>query len=77
MYTREVYEAIGEYDPSAALVEDYDYWVRVSKRFRMQRLLEPLYYYRYHPRALTAVHPPGEVALRAQTVKRQHGLSRA
>lgn len=77
MYTREVYEAIGEYDCLAPLVEDYDYWVRVSKRFRMQRLLDPLYYYRYHPQSLTATWPPSEVAVRLEAVKQHHGLSQA
>ena len=53
LYHRRVYEEIGEYDPEAYLAEDYDYWIRISKRFRMQRLRVPLYYYRLHQDSLT------------------------
>jgi len=71
MYTREVYEAIGEYDCSAPLVEDYDYWVRVASSFRMQRLLTPLYYYRYHDKSLTSLYSADEVARRFDLVRRR------
>jgi hypothetical protein len=53
LYHRRVYEEIGEYDPDTYLAEDYDYWIRISKRFRMQRLRIPLYYYRLHKDSLT------------------------
>ncbi len=53
LYERKVYETIGDYDTAAFLNEDYDYWIRVSKRCKMQRLLKPLYYYRYHEESLT------------------------
>lgn len=46
MYTREVYEAVGEYDPELFLVEDYDYFMRIAKRFRMCHIPDPLYYFR-------------------------------
>jgi glycosyltransferase involved in cell wall biosynthesis len=46
MYTREVYEAVGEYDPELFLVEDYDYFIRIAKRFRLRHIPEPLYYFR-------------------------------
>ena len=44
LYTRRVYRDVGDYNSDAFLVEDYDYWVRVSKRFKMQRILAPRYY---------------------------------
>ncbi len=72
-----MYEQVGDYDPGAVLVEDYDYWVRVSKRFRMQRLIEPLYYYRYHPQSLTSKHSAEDVARRFDVVRQQNGLSTA
>ena len=53
LYHRRVCEEIGEYDPDTYLAEDYDYWIRISKRFRMQRLRRPLYYYRLHKDSLT------------------------
>jgi hypothetical protein len=52
MYTRRVYESVGEYDPELFLVEDYDYFIRIAKRFRICHLAEPLYYFRRHDDAL-------------------------
>lgn len=46
MYTRKVYEAVGEYDPELFLVEDYDYFIRIAKRFRLCHIPKPLYYFR-------------------------------
>lgn len=46
MYTRRLYEEIGEYDPELFLVEDYDYFIRASQRFRLCHIPEPLYYFR-------------------------------
>lgn len=46
MYTREVYEAIGEYDPELFLVEDYDYFIRIAKCFAVKHIGEPLYYFK-------------------------------
>ncbi|MFN8496848.1 MAG: glycosyltransferase [Anaerolineae bacterium] len=53
LYRRDVYEAVGEYDPEYYLAEDYEYWLRVYRRFTMQPLSEALYYYRVHPESLT------------------------
>ena len=52
MYARGVYEAVGEYDPELFLVEDYDYFMRIAKRFRTCHIAEPLYYFRRHDDAL-------------------------
>ena len=46
MYTRKVYETVGEYDPELFLVEDYDYFMRIATRFRLCHIPEPLYYFR-------------------------------
>ena len=46
LYTRKVYEAIGDYDPELFLVEDYDYFIRVAQRFTLCHIPEPLYYFR-------------------------------
>jgi glycosyltransferase involved in cell wall biosynthesis len=54
LYRREVAAAVGEYRTRFALVEDYDYWLRVAKRFRIAPLSEPLYRYRLHPESLTS-----------------------
>lgn len=53
LYRRRVYEEIGGYNQNAFLVEDYEYWVRVYKRFNMERLDKYIYWYRIHPNSLT------------------------
>ena len=52
MYTRKVYEEIGDYDPELFLVEDYDYFIRISKTFDMCHMNEPLYYFSRHDQSL-------------------------
>jgi len=46
LYTRTVYQEVGDYDPELFLVEDYDYFIRIQKRFRICHIAEPLYYFR-------------------------------
>ncbi|MBI5752379.1 MAG: glycosyltransferase [Hydrogenophilales bacterium] len=46
MYTRKIFEEIGDYDPELFLVEDYDYFIRASQRFRFCHIPEALYYFR-------------------------------
>jgi len=73
LYRRKVYETVGEYDPAFVLVEDYEYWLRVAKRFRMQRLFRPLLYYRYHKDGLTMKFSD-EVEKKKQMVRRLRTL---
>ena len=74
LYARKVYEAVGEYDSVAFLAEDYDYWVRVSKQFKMQRLFRPMYYYQLHKNSLTSKYSASEVQEKVQEVKDLHSL---
>lgn len=53
LYTRRVYETIGDFNPDYELVEDYEYWIRVSKKFKMHHLPQILYIYGEHSRSLT------------------------
>ncbi len=76
LYKRKVYEAIGDYDAAASLNEDYDYWIRVSKRFNMQRLFKPLYYYRYHEESLTGKFGVDEINRQARLVWQRNQKSR-
>ncbi len=55
LYTRRVYEAIGEFNPRLEWMEDYDYWLRVEKKFAMRRLAKTLYLYGDHPQSLTSL----------------------
>lgn len=53
LYTRAVYEQIGDYDPTLFLCEDFDYWQRIFARFRVLPIEETLYAYRDHASSLT------------------------
>lgn len=61
IYKRDVYNKIGNYDSEMLLVEDYDYWLRVYKIFKMKRINEKLYYIRVHDQSLTSRYDSGEV----------------
>lgn len=52
MYTREVYKHIGDYDPELFLNEDYDYWMRIARQFRLQHIPRSLYYFRRNEESL-------------------------
>lgn len=54
MYRREVHEELGGYDVNRFLVEDWDFWLRASMKFKLKPLKEDLYLYRMHERSLTA-----------------------
>jgi len=53
LYTRHVYETVGDYDPDALYVEDFDYWQRIFMRFQVAPVYEILYHYRSQKGALT------------------------
>ena len=54
LYKREVHEALGGYDVSTFLVEDYDFWLRASIQFKLVALHEDLHLYRFHEGTLTS-----------------------
>jgi glycosyltransferase involved in cell wall biosynthesis len=54
LYTRRVYERTGGYNPNYEMVEDYDYWMRICRRFGAVHCARPLYLYRYHAASLTS-----------------------
>lgn len=54
MYRHAVMEEVGEYARDLFLAEDYDYWLRVSAKFRLAALHRDLYLYRAHPQSLTS-----------------------
>ncbi|MCI5648699.1 MAG: glycosyltransferase [Fusicatenibacter sp.] len=60
LYTRKVYEVVGDYDPNLFLCEDYDYWLRIFASFPVTYLDEILYAYRRHEKALSVTHMDGQ-----------------
>lgn len=69
MYTRDVYENVGEYDPECILVEDYDYWQRIFHYTDKVSVIEEILYdYRMHAGALTSTMSKIEHAQRLENV---------
>jgi len=54
MVHREVIDAVGGFDESLRTGEDYDFWLRVTRRFRVAKLARTLARYRIHPHSATA-----------------------
>jgi glycosyltransferase involved in cell wall biosynthesis len=54
LYRREVYDAIGNYDENLFRIEDYDYWLRIAKKYAIRPVDEILYEYRVHSQSLTS-----------------------
>jgi len=56
MYRGIVHKMLSDYSTNRYTVEDYDYWQRINSLFKIKkaRLSEPLYYYRFHSKSLTA-----------------------
>lgn len=53
LYRRDVQDKIGLYNPDFYLVEDWEYWYRISLFYKMLHVPEVLYQYRVHANSLT------------------------
>ncbi|MBQ7385548.1 MAG: glycosyltransferase family 2 protein [Ruminococcus sp.] len=53
LYTRKVYETVGDYNHELILVEDFDYWQRIFMAFKVIAVTDILYNYRMHSGNLT------------------------
>lgn len=53
LYTRKVYNEIGDYDTKKFLLEDYDYWLRIMHMYGIKYYPKILYQYRQHGSSLT------------------------
>jgi glycosyltransferase involved in cell wall biosynthesis len=53
LFSKEVFESTGGFDTGINFAQDTDYWLRVSKKFKLAFLDEPLYYYRIHPSSVS------------------------
>ena len=63
LYRRSVYEAIGDYDTTTFLAEDYDYYIRISKRFKVVHLagIAPYGYFRHGGALSTTMRPEVDI----------------
>lgn len=51
---RAIYEEIGGFDPSVAVFEDTDFYLRLSQKARMKGVPDPLIFKRYRPGSMTS-----------------------
>jgi glycosyltransferase involved in cell wall biosynthesis len=72
LFTRHVREETGFYNPEYRLVEDYDYWLRVSQRFPMQMINDDLYLYRFHSKALTSTEGNARIVAARENVRKKY-----
>ncbi|HDY67933.1 MAG TPA: glycosyltransferase [Candidatus Scalindua sp.] len=72
LYGKKVCEETGDYDPEFFLVEDYEYWLRVRKKFKMKKINDCLYYFRLHPLSLSLSTNTSLVKKQMEKVRRKH-----
>ena len=77
MYRRDVAEIVGEYDASLAMVEDYDFFLRVSYCAEIHPLADVLYEYRQHGDSLTSVRQAEQFLALEKLLKRHINLGKA
>lgn len=74
LYRHQVYEEIGDFNPKKKLVEDYDYWIRVSRKFTMKELHNPLYYYRMHSQSLTGLYGENRILRETYRLRKNYHI---
>lgn len=73
LYRREAYDIVGDYSEDMFLVEDWDYWIRISKNFGIKHLENQyLYRYRHHPSSLTSRRRMSVVVQSARLIARHY-----
>lgn len=77
LYRRKVYEAVGEYDRNCTLAEDYDYWLRIRKKFTMEKIDDYLYFFRLHGASLTERYKDSDYLRKQVELVRKKNLSLA
>jgi glycosyltransferase involved in cell wall biosynthesis len=56
LYRRDVMDAVGEYDSRWTRCQDYDYYLRINKKYMMYHLREVLYEYTAHEASMSGNH---------------------
>lgn len=54
LYRRACMAQVGLYDPEFIYGEDWEYWIRISRHFRMKHIPQALYHYRLHGTSMTS-----------------------
>ncbi|MFN4892146.1 MAG: glycosyltransferase family 2 protein [Bacteroidota bacterium] len=72
LYRSELHHQVGGYDPSAFLIEDYDFFLRASLITRFAYLpTTDLYLYRHHAESLTSLYGFYNIDLQKIVIERQ------
>ncbi|MBK1682248.1 glycosyltransferase family 2 protein [Rhodoferax fermentans] len=58
MVRRSVFDTVGVFDTRLPTGEDYDFWLRASRQFKMDQLAQTVAFYRIHDSSLTKVPRP-------------------
>jgi glycosyltransferase involved in cell wall biosynthesis len=53
LYRRSCQDKVGFYDPAFLYAEDWEYWLRISRYYKMMRVPQELYQFRVHSKSLT------------------------
>ena len=53
MIRRRCFDFVGLFDPKLRTIEDWDMWIRMSRRYQFMAIAEPLTYYRQHVDSMT------------------------
>jgi len=54
LYSRKVFEKLSGFNENLFLVEDYDFWLRTTRYFKIFHLNEKLYFFRHHENSLSS-----------------------
>lgn len=75
MFRRSIMEDIGKYDYHFKYAQDYEYWLRISKKYKIRNLPNKLYQSRYHDGMLsvTKIKEQAQFVIHAQRMDGQRG----
>lgn len=62
------------YDPKVLYAEDFDLWLSLSKKYKLDNLAEYLLLYRVHDESMSKMNPNGQARSAYETLCRQTGL---
>ena len=77
MYRRTIAELVGEYDPHMSMVEDYDYFLRLSQCADVRHLPYIMYEYREHEDSLTNRQRAGQARAFEKLLNKHRAAGRA
>lgn len=71
MIRKSVLEKVGDYDPKAIAVEDYDLWTRISRVSKVANIKEPLYLWRRRAEGISLSNQGTQIRLTREIANRE------